>query len=42
VFTAMNDPDIRKRALEVGAAAFVSKTAGAGDLLSTVTRLWDH
>jgi DNA-binding NarL/FixJ family response regulator len=40
VFTAMNDPDVRNRALEVGAAAFVSKTAGAGDLLSTVTRLW--
>jgi CheY-like chemotaxis protein len=43
VFTAMNDPDIRQRAIEVGASAFVCKTAGDGDndLLSTVKRLCD-
>ena len=28
VFTAMNDPDIRQRAFEVGASAFVSKGGG--------------
>ena len=39
VFTAMNDPDIRQRSFEAGASAFVSKTAGDGDLLSTVKRL---
>ena len=39
VFTAMNDPDVRKRSLEVGASAFVFKMAGNGDLLSTVKRL---
>ena len=39
VFTAMNDPLIRKRCLEAGAFAFVSKMAGDGDLLSTVRRL---
>ena len=40
VFTAMNDPDIRQRAIEVGASAFVSKMAvDDGDLLSTVKRL---
>ena len=37
VFSAMNDPDIRQRSLEVGASAFVCK--GTGDLLSTVKRL---
>jgi DNA-binding NarL/FixJ family response regulator len=41
VFTAMNDPDIMKRSFEVGASGFVSKTAGDGDLLSTVKRLCD-
>ena len=41
VFTATNDPDVRQRAFEVGASAFVSKTAGNGDLLSTVKRLCD-
>ena len=40
VFTAMNDPDVRRRSLEVGAAAFVFKMSGNGDLLSTVKRLW--
>ena len=39
VFSAMNDPDIRQRSMEVGASAFVSK--GMGDLLSTVLRLCD-
>ena len=39
VFTAMNDPDVRQRSLEVGASAFVFKMAGNGDLLSTVKRL---
>ena len=41
VFTAMNDPDIMKRSFEVGASAFVSKTSGNADLLSTVKRLCD-
>ena len=40
VFTAMNDPDVRQRSLEVGASAFVFKMSGDGDLLSTVKRLW--
>jgi DNA-binding NarL/FixJ family response regulator len=39
VFTAMNDPDIRQRSLEVGASAFVSKVACDGDLLSAIKRL---
>ena len=39
VFTAMNDPDVRQRSLEVGASAFVFKMAGNGDLLATVKRL---
>ena len=39
VFTAMNDPDVRARAFELGASAFVSKLAGDGELLSTVKRL---
>jgi len=39
VFTAMNDPDVRQRSLEVGAAAFVFKMSGDGELLSTVKRL---
>ena len=37
VFTAMNDPDIRRRFLEAGASAFLSK--GDGDLLRTIKRL---
>jgi len=41
VFTAMDDPEIRQRSLEVGASAFVSKMAVDGDLLSTVKRLCD-
>ena len=42
VFTAMNDPDVRQRALEVGASAFVSKTSGDGNLVATVKRLCDR
>ena len=40
VFTAMNDPELRQQAIEAGAAAFVFKMAGDGDLLSTVKRLY--
>ena len=41
VITATNDPEVRQRSIEVGAAAFVSKMAreGDGDLLSTIKRL---
>ena len=40
MFTALNDPDVKQRAFEVGASAFVSKMAGPGDdLLSTIQRL---
>ena len=41
VFSAMNDPDVRKRSFEVGASAFVFKGTGDGDLLSSVKRLCD-
>ena len=37
VFTAMNDPRVRQRSFEAGAAAFVSKLGG--DLRSTIKRL---
>jgi len=37
VFSAMNDPDLKRRSFEVGASAFVCK--GTGDLLATVKRL---
>ena len=40
VFSAMNDPDIKQRSVEVGASAFVCK--GTGDLLSTIKRLCDE
>jgi DNA-binding NarL/FixJ family response regulator len=39
VFTAMDDPYLRQRALEVGASAFVCKVAGDSDLLATINRL---
>ena len=39
VFSAMNDPDVKQRSVEVGASAFVCK--GTGDLLWTVKRLCD-
>ncbi len=41
VFSAMNDPDVKQRSLELGASAFVYKGAGGNDLLSTVKRLWN-
>jgi DNA-binding NarL/FixJ family response regulator len=34
VYSAMNDPDVKRRAFEAGASAFVAK--GKNDLLSTV------
>jgi DNA-binding NarL/FixJ family response regulator len=40
VFSAMNDPEVKQRCVEVGASAFVCK--GTGDLLSTVKRLCDN
>ena len=40
-FTAMNDPIIRQRAIEMGASAFVCKVASDGDLLSVVKSLCD-
>ena len=39
MFTAMTDPITSERALAAGASAFVSKLAGASDLLSTIQRL---
>ena len=39
IFSAMNDPNVIQRSLEVGASAFVSK--GTGDLLSTIQRVCD-
>ena len=39
VFTAMDDPEVRQRALAVGAAAFVSKLAAVDELRSTIKRL---
>ena len=41
VFSAMNDPDVKKRSFEVGASDFVFKGTGDGDLLSSVKRLCD-
>ena len=41
VFTAMLDPAVREQAFAAGASAFVSKLAGAGELLSTITRVCD-
>ena len=39
VFTAVDDPGVRRRAFEAGASAFVNKLAFDGDLLSAVKRL---
>jgi DNA-binding NarL/FixJ family response regulator len=39
VFTAADDPEVRQRAFDAGAAAFVHKLAVGGDLLSAVRRL---
>lgn len=39
VFTAVGDPDLAQRSIEVGASAFVSKLEGNRHLLSTIKRL---
>ena len=39
VFTAMLDPAVRDKSFAAGASAFVSKLAGAGELLSTIKTL---
>ena len=39
VFTAVDDPDVRRRAFEAGAFAFVHKLALADDLLAAMGRL---
>jgi DNA-binding NarL/FixJ family response regulator len=39
MFTALDDPDLRRRAFEAGASAFVHKLALADELLSAVKRL---
>lgn len=39
VFTAVNDPEVRRRAFEAGASAFVNKLALDEDLLSAIERL---
>jgi DNA-binding NarL/FixJ family response regulator len=39
VFTAADDPGVKRRAFEAGASAFVNKLALDGDLLSAVRRL---
>jgi CheY-like chemotaxis protein len=38
VFTAMDDPEVRRRCFELGASAFVSKLA-TDDLLAAIKRL---
>jgi two-component system response regulator NreC len=40
VFTAMDDPYLRQRALEVGASAFVCKVGDDTDLRATIRRLF--
>jgi DNA-binding NarL/FixJ family response regulator len=39
VFTAVEDPDVRRRAFEAGAADFVHKLASSSDLLTAIKRL---
>src|SRR5436190_22921074 len=39
MFTAADDPALRRRALEAGAYAFVNKITAVNDLLSTLERL---
>ena len=41
VFTASDDPDVRRQCFEAGASAFISKMAckGDGDLLSVIKRV---
>jgi DNA-binding NarL/FixJ family response regulator len=42
MFSAMNDPDVKRRCLEVGAAAFVSKLGDKDSLSSVIKRLCVH
>ena len=42
VFTAMDDPDVRQRALEAGASAFVNKLSSVDTLLSAVKNVDDN
>jgi DNA-binding NarL/FixJ family response regulator len=39
VFTAVTDPEVRQRSLEVGASAFISKLGPVTDLLAAIKRL---
>lgn len=39
VFTAVEDPDVRRRAFEAGAAAFVRKLASSDELLAALKSL---
>jgi len=39
MFTALDDPDLRKVFIDAGASGFVSKLA-SGELLTTIKRLW--
>jgi DNA-binding NarL/FixJ family response regulator len=41
MFTAANDPHLRRRAFEMGASAFVCKVASDDDLLSVVKSVCD-
>ena len=42
VFTAMDDPDARQRAFEVGASAFVNKLSSVETLLAAVKSVDDN
>src|SRR5688572_7855781 len=42
VFTADDNPDLRRRAFDAGASAFVHKLAAGDDLLSAIQRLDDN
>jgi DNA-binding NarL/FixJ family response regulator len=42
VFTAVEDPDVRRRAFEAGAAAFVLKLASSDELLMALKCLDDN
>lgn len=39
IFTALDDPDVRRRALDAGASAFVHKLGVADDLLAAIRSL---
>jgi DNA-binding response OmpR family regulator len=41
IFTAMNEPELKRRAFEVGAADFVHKLAAGDELLAAIKRLDD-